>query len=124
MAQGRGKTIVIIDDDEYVSGVLGGLLEVFGYPVKTYPSAQDFMAEASSIKTGCLVLDQNMPHMSGLDLVAKLSREHRLVPTVLITGMPDVDLLKRAKQLGVTNVLQKPMSHRDLLSQIEACLHA
>jgi hypothetical protein len=44
MPHGHGKTVVIIDDDEYVSGVLGGLLEVFGYPVKTYPSAQAYMA--------------------------------------------------------------------------------
>ena len=124
MVQERGKTVVIIDDDEYVSGVLGGLLEVFGYPVKTYPSAKDFMAEASSINAGCLVLDQNMPGMRGLDLVARLGREHRSVPTVLITGMPDMDLLRRARQLGVTKVLQKPMSHKELLSQIEACLGA
>jgi FixJ family two-component response regulator len=117
-------TVVVIDDDDFVSGVLGGLLELFGYPVKTYPSAQHFIAEAASVEPGCIVLDQNMPGMSGLELVAKLGREHHSVPTVLITGHPDVELLRRARQLGVTKVLAKPMSHQELLSQIEACLHS
>jgi FixJ family two-component response regulator len=123
MSQPREKTVIVIDDDDYVSNVLGGLLEVFGYPVKTYPSAQAFMAD-SFVKPGCLVLDQNMPSMSGLDLVAKLSEEHHSVPTVLITGMPDPELAARAKRLGVTKVLAKPMSHQELLDGIEACLHA
>jgi FixJ family two-component response regulator len=81
------------------------------------------MAEADAVKPGCIVVDQNMPSMSGLDLIAKLRADHHSVPTVLITGMPDVELLRRAKQLGVTKVLKKPMSHDELLAQIEACLH-
>jgi two-component system, chemotaxis family, CheB/CheR fusion protein len=121
-AMADGETVVVIDDDNNVSEVLGGLLEIFGYPVKIYLSGQAFMAD-TTVKPGCLIVDQNMPNMSGLDLIAKLRAEHHAVPTILITGMPDPDVMAGAKELGVTKVLTKPMSHDDLLAEIEECLH-
>ena len=123
MTRSKGKTVVVIDDDDDVSDVLGGLLEIYDYPVKTYPSAQDFIADAS-VEPGCLVLDQNMPGMSGLDLIASLISEHHPIPTVLITGDPGAELTGRAEQLGVTKVLSKPMSHRELIREVEACLRS
>ena len=122
MIDPNGDTIVVIDDDNDVLDVLGGLLDICGYPVKTYPSAEDFFAD-KTVQPSCLVLDQNMPDMSGLDLIAKLRSERHPIPTVLITGLLDPETASRAEALGVTKVLTKPMSHHELLDGIEICLH-
>lgn len=123
MAKAKGNTVIVIDDDNDVSDVLGGLLEIYDFPVKTYLSAQDFIDDAS-VDAGCLVVDQNMPGMSGLELVAKLHAERQPLPTLIISGDPSTELLDRAKELGVAKVLSKPMSHRELVREIEACLSA
>jgi len=107
--------VAVIDDDIDVGDVLGGLLETMGYQVETYRSGTDFLADARLDRLACLIVDQNMPRMTGLDMLACLSKLGVTIPALLITGVHDPDVERRAADLGVMTVLEKPMSHHELL---------
>jgi FixJ family two-component response regulator len=116
----RGNTgvVAIVDDDDDVGEVLRGLLETVGYQVETYKSGNEFLAEARPGQLACLVVDQNMPNMTGLEMLTQLGSRGIAIPTLLITGSSDANLAKQALDLGVMKVLEKPMSPRELLTFI------
>ncbi|WP_428487615.1 response regulator transcription factor [Rhodopila sp.] len=107
--------VAVIDDDNDVGDVLGGLLETMGYQVATYQSATDFLSDTQMERLACLIVDQNMPKMTGLDMIARLSERGVNIPALLITGVHDPEVERRASALGVMTVLEKPMSHHELL---------
>lgn len=107
--------VAVIDDDNDVGDVLGGLLETMGYAVETYRSGMDFLSEARMDRLACLVVDQNMPRMTGLEMIERLSDRGVNIPALLITGVHDAEVERKAADLGVMTVLEKPMSHHELL---------
>ncbi len=117
---GKDRTIVhVVDDDEAVRESLEALLFAFGFEAETYGSAEDFLARTRGDGV-CLVLDVNMPGMSGLDLLQFLSDQERRTPTIVLTANPDNQLRERARQLGAVAVLTKPVTNTDLLDAIAA----
>jgi two-component system response regulator FixJ len=106
--------VAIIDDDEGVLDSLRFLLEVAGYDVAVYLSAQEFLEDGAD-KPRCLILDHHMPRISGLDLAARLRARGDGVPVLLITGAPTPGIVARARQLGIAKVLAKPLAEDDLL---------
>jgi FixJ family two-component response regulator len=115
MDRGNASIVAVIDDDNDVGDVLGGLLEAMGYQVETYRSGMDFLSTARFDRLACLVIDQNMPRMTGLEIVERLSQRGVNIPTLLITGLHDPEVEHKAASLGVMTVLEKPMSHHELL---------
>jgi two-component system, LuxR family, response regulator FixJ len=107
--------VAVIDDDPAVLESLKMLLEVAGYPVRTYPSAESFLEDRDASPT-CLILDHHMAQMTGLDLVERLRRAGVTVPVLLITGLSSPAIRARAAKLGVEKVLEKPPSEDDLLN--------
>lgn len=115
MESGPTSIVAVIDDDLDVGAVLGRLLETMGYQVETYCSGTDFLSDAHLDHLACLVVDQNMPRMTGLEMLEELSGRGVNIPSLLITGAYDAVIERRAAALGVMTVLEKPMSHHDLL---------
>lgn len=115
MSKENVGVVAVIDDDADVGDVLGGLLEAMGYQVATYRSGTDFLLDPQIERLACLIVDQNMPGMTGLDMIARLSERGISIPALLITGVHDAEVERRAASLGVMTVLEKPMSHRELL---------
>ncbi len=115
MDKDNANIVAVIDDDDDVGDVLGGLLETMGYQVETYRSGMDFLAVAQLDRLACLVVDQNMPKMTGLQMLERLSDRGISIPALLITGIHDPDVERKAASLGVMTVLEKPMSHHELL---------
>ena len=111
----NANIVAVIDDDDDVGDVLGGLLETMGYEVETYRSGMDFLADAHFDRLACLVVDQNMPRMTGLEMIESLVGRGVNIPALLITGVHDVEVERKAASLGVMTVLEKPMSHHELL---------
>jgi FixJ family two-component response regulator len=107
--------VAVVDDDDDVGEVLRGLLETVGYQVETYRSAREFLADAQPSQLACLVIDQNMPHMTGLELLQQLAQRGILTPSLLITGAHDQDVARQALDLGVMRVLEKPIPTGELL---------
>jgi two-component system, LuxR family, response regulator FixJ len=116
------EQICVIDDDETVADSLKSLLETFGYDVQSYNSGADFLADDRCRATGCLIIDQHMPGMDGLDVVDRLQKQGARVPTILISGRLDTNIKERAASLGVTSVLEKPYAADHLVDLIRTAL--
>ena len=74
------------------------------------------------MRPACLIVDQHMPRMTGLDLAERLRDEGAGIPVMLITGSSSPSIVARAALLGVVRVLEKPPEEDDLLSFVNACL--
>jgi len=116
------RLVGVVDDDEAVRDSLGFLLETAGLNVVTYSSAAQFLSEASLDDLACLVLDQHMPELTGLQLIARLRGQGVTLPIALITGSPSADLVRLARELGVAGVLEKPLDDAALLAFIEGVI--
>ena len=93
-----------------------------GLIAKAFSSGEEFLRSPELSRTGCLVVDFDMPKMNGLDLHNNLSRLGKEIPTVLITAYPSDDIRARALQAGVICYLPKPFDESDLLNCIQAAL--
>jgi two-component system, LuxR family, response regulator FixJ len=116
------ELICIVDDDEWVADSLKLLLETFGFAVRLYNSGSEFLADDRGRTTSCLVIDQHMPGMDGLDVVDHVQKEGIRVPTILISGRLDASARDRASRLGVTRVVEKPFVAARLVDLIRASL--
>jgi two-component system response regulator FixJ len=118
MINNRSGAVAVVDDDPAVLDSLRFLLEVSGHTVATYGSGFEFLEDGS--RPACLILDHHMPHMTGLELVARLRLERAEIPILLITGAPSPAIVARAAQLGIEKVLEKPPTEHELLSFVNA----
>ena len=93
-----------------------------GLVAQVFPSGDAFLRSPELSRTGCLVVDFDMPKMNGLDLHNNLSRLGKEIPTVLITAYPSDEMRARALQAGIICYLPKPFDESDLLNCIQAAL--
>ena len=115
----RRRVVGVVDDDLAVCDSLRFLLESAGFSVVTFRSAAQFLAAADTESVACLLLDQHMPQVSGLELLQRLRAAGWDVPVALMTGSPSARLTQQALALGATAVLEKPMPEQALLSFIQ-----
>jgi two-component system response regulator FixJ len=113
-----GGAVAVIDDDDGVRDALRFVLEAAGFDVRSFRSAMAFLPEAEQCPWRCLVVDQHMPVLSGLEMMARLRRRGNRVPAVLITGSTSPDIVDRAAELGLDAVLEKPLVRSDLLRHL------
>jgi two-component system, LuxR family, response regulator FixJ len=114
------KLITVVDDDESVRESLFDLLEVYGYSVRTYSSAEEFLGSAHITDTNCLILDISMPVVGGLALYEELRRRNVDIPVVFMTGHAHKIEMSEAQHHGPC--LYKPFSGTALRSAIESVL--
>jgi FixJ family two-component response regulator len=115
MDQETETIVAVVDDDDDVAEVLRGLFEIVGYQVVTYESADKLLTDSRLADVACLVVDQNMPGMTGLELLRELKAMGSTTPALLITGAHDEAVAREALDLGVMQVLEKPMATSELL---------
>ena len=114
--------ISIVDDDEPVRDSMRLLLESLGFRARDYASAQNLLDDPDGIDCSCLVLDLQMPGMSGLELLEMLRSRGVRVPALLVTANGDPKLESRIERAGILATLAKPVSENLLLEWIErAC---
>lgn len=115
MAVDGHRRVMIIDDDASVRDSLQFLFEIAGFSSAAYASARDCLASFPREDAACLVVDQHMPDLTGLELVAELRRRGVRLPAVLVTGSPSHDLERRAAELDGMRVMPKPPLEDELL---------
>jgi formate hydrogenlyase transcriptional activator len=89
---------------------------------KTFTSAEEFLAASRPNVPSCLVLDVNLPGLSGLDLQQELLKSGADMPIIFLTGHADIPMTVRAVKHGAVNFLTKPVDDEDLLNAIQQCL--
>ena len=99
--------IRLVDDDPDVLEGLQFLLESEGWRVAVYSSAESFLTADAPSAPGCLVLDFNMPGMSGLELQRVMTERGYNLPIIFLTGHGDIDLAVAAVRRGAVDFLQK-----------------
>lgn len=92
---------------------------VGGYPSEFFPDAESFLAACTEPRPGCLLLDVDMPGMSGLELQRELNQRQVCLPVVLVTGHDDVPTVLAAMKAQALDVLHKPFQNAELLARIQ-----
>jgi FixJ family two-component response regulator len=119
---GNGLTVYIVDDDDALRETLAILLQTEGYITETYASGTEFLDTWNSAKRGCLILDINLPQISGLDLQHILSERGIRLPIIFLTGFGDVPKTSAAFKAGAVNFLEKPIESDILLDGVREAL--
>lgn len=118
----ESATIFIVDDDEAVRNGLALLLESSGYATRQFADANSFLSVAKECCNGpaCILLDQRMPGMTGLELQNRLGGKNIQIPIIFLSGHATVPTAVQAIQDGAVDFLEKPIDSTELLSKIEA----
>jgi FixJ family two-component response regulator len=119
----RMKTLIsIVDDDASVREGLMDLLRSMGFIAEAFERAIDFLNSDSLHSTSCLIVDVQMPGMTGLELNDRLIELGKVIPTILITAFPNARDMARAQRAGVNHYLTKPFKEFQLLDGIREAL--
>ncbi len=114
--------IVVVDDDAAVRDSLGILLEAHGLKVRDFASGQEFLDSDVVRDAACLVLDYHMPDMTGIEVLEELKRLGLSFPTILVTGLHDAMITKRALSAGVMAILEKPLPDDVLIDSVRIAM--
>jgi FixJ family two-component response regulator len=113
--------IAVVDDDPAVCNSLKFSLELEGFAVRAYRSSREFLAAAAFRDCSCFIIDQRMPGMSGMELIAELRLRKISTPAILIISQPNKVLSARAAEARVP-IVEKPLLNNALLEKIrEVC---
>ena len=115
-------TVLVIDDDASMRNSLGNLIRSVGLSVQTFASAREFLARRRSAGPSCLVLDVELPGLSGLDLQQEIMKGDAPIPIIFITGHGDIPMTVRAMKAGAIEFLTKPCREEDLLRAIDQAM--
>ena len=114
--------VCVVDDDEGVCESIGNLVRSAGFQAEIFASARQFLQRHDRVAPGCLILDVQMPGLSGLDLQQELARIDARIPIIFITGHGDIPTSVRAMKAGAVEFLTKPFRDEDLLEAVEQAL--
>jgi FixJ family two-component response regulator len=110
--------IAVVDDDPSVLKALTRLLRIRSFGARTYNSALEFLASLSGEAPDCLIVDLQMPGMSGLELHQYLTGRGIDIPTIIITAHDERDARQRCEAAGTAGYLLKPIEDTALLEAI------
>lgn len=119
---GRNRSIFVVDDDASVRDSLSVLLETLGFNVVAHRSGSQLLADDRRQHASCLIVDQHMPEMDGLEMLSTLQGEGTRALAILITGRLDPAIAARAESIGVKAVLEKPFPAAQLIELVRSSL--
>jgi FixJ family two-component response regulator len=117
-----GSLVSVVDDDVSVRESLPDLLREFGFAVRAFSSAEEFLASDCVGQTKCLILDIAMPGMTGPGLQQELKLRRQEIPIVFITAQRDEAVRSRILEQGAVECLFKPFSDTALLRALNVAL--
>jgi len=119
----KPPVVIIVDDDASFRGFLVRLIGTVGLKTIQFASAEEFLAAAPPDCPACLVLDVQMPGLSGLDLQRQLADGRRALPIVFMTGHGDIPMTVEAMKAGAVGFLAKPFRNQDLIDAVKEGLN-
>jgi|SRR5215510_6440762 len=115
----EGPVVIIVDDDPSFRSFLGRLVSTVGLKTIAFASAEEFLDASLPNVPACLVLDVQMPGLSGLDLQRELAHRNRNLPIVFMTGHGDIPMTVEAMKAGAVGFLTKPFRNQDLIDAVK-----
>src|SRR5271163_2389173 len=110
--------VYVVDDDISVRESLELLIRNEGWRPALFESAQEFFAGLPTLVPSCLILDVNLPDLSGLDIQQRISDEKSSIPIIFITGYGDIPTSVRAMKAGAAEFLTKPLDDEIIIQAI------
>ena len=119
---GSTPIVYVVDDDISVRESLDLLITEAGWRPELFASAQEFLARPRSSAASCLILDVNLPDLSGLELQSRIAADYAATPIIFITGYGDIPMTVKAMKAGAVEFLTKPYTSEILLSAVRSAL--
>ena len=114
--------IAIVDDDPSAREGLQALIESAGWRAETFASAQDFLDRPDAEAPSCLILDLQLPGLSGLDLQKRMAEVGLEIPIVFLTGHGNIPASVKAMKAGAVEFLTKPFDEEELLRAVQEAI--
>lgn len=118
----ESATIHVVDDDASFRIAIGRLLKSYGYEVVLHESASSLLKASPTPERGCIVLDVQMPGISGPELQERLLAGELPLPIVFVTGQGDIPTIVKTIKAGAEDFLTKPVVKEDLFAAVERAL--
>lgn len=115
------QTVILVDDDSALRSSLEFILGIEGYAVRAYARGRELLDDSSLPDRGCMVIDQRLPDIEGLNLIEALRARSVKLPAILVTTNPSRALRHRADEAKVT-IVEKPLLTGALFQRIAAAL--
>ncbi len=115
-------TVFVIDDDDLVRAAIQGMLKSVGLKAETFATPQEFLRSQRPDAPSCLILDVELPGVSGLDFQRELASAGICIPIIFITGYGNIPMTVKAMKSGAVEFLPKPFRDEDLLNAIHQAL--
>ena len=112
--------IAVVDDDPSMSRMLCRVIRAAGLSVDVFGSAEEFLDSEASRASDCLILDINLPGMSGLELQQRLNASRLELPINFMSAQADEATQRRALKAGAVGFLHKPFSIESLLTTLRS----
>ena len=116
------RIVFVVDDDPLVRDSVADLLGSAGFTAQKFGSAAEFLRAKRPDIPACLILDVELPGLSGLDLQTELAKSHIEVPIIFLTGHGDIPKSVRAMKAGAVEFLTKPFRGQELLDAVTQAL--
>ena len=114
--------VFAVDDDASVLKAVGRLLRSSGLAVTTFSSPRAFLDGYDHQAHGCVILDVQMPGLSGLELQNALASDGTGLPIIFLTGKGDIPMTAKAMKRGAVDFLTKPVDEHDLLEAVRSAI--
>lgn len=111
--------IYVVDDDDSVRKALGRLLRAAGLNFESFPSGESFLASLGQDARGCVVMDIQMPGLTGHDVQERLRDRRQNIPVIALSAQDDEEARHRARELGAVAFFRKPVDDQALLDAIQ-----
>ncbi|HUL89426.1 MAG TPA: response regulator [Pseudolabrys sp.] len=112
--------IAIVDDDSSVRKALARVLSTRSFETEMFGSAREFVTSSRLSSFDCLILDQHMPDITGLDLQIHLRRIGVVIPTIVISAHNEAEVRQKCIAAGANSYLVKPIDSNDLVNAINS----
>lgn len=115
-----GLKLALVDDDASVRHSLQRLLRSYDYDPEVFSSGTEFLSSSADRKWGCVIMDQQMPDLDGLEVLAEMRKRGADAPVIFITGFDRPGLRDRCLASGAADYLVKPLSGSVILVAVRS----
>jgi FixJ family two-component response regulator len=110
--------ISVVDDDRSICRMLERIIRSAGFDVEAFTSAEAFLDSGRLCDSACLILDVDLPGMSGIELQQRLNDFSQRIPIIFISGKSDAEMRDQVLQAGAVDFFNKPFSTQSLITAI------